>query len=183
MIRLFVALSIPDSHRRSQRKICCGVRSARWINEESFHLTLGFIGEVEEPELDNIILLLSSLKLPQFQLKFLGVGYFKIGKNIHSLWARVEANDGLLTLCKQIKTVLREDGIRGLNKKFVPHVTLARLKRTSAAEVSQWLAKNVSFRMLLMNVGSFELFESYISKSTSIYTSIQKYPLMLEKLV
>ncbi len=116
-------------------------------------------------------------------MKFSGVGYFKTGKNIHSLWARVEANDGLLTLFKQIKAVLREDGIRDLNRKFVPHVNLARLKRTSATEVSQWLARNASFRMPLMIVGSFELFESYISKSAPIYTSIQKYPLVLEKLV
>ena len=59
----------------------------------------------------------------------------------------------------------------------------SRLRRTSAIEVSQCLAKNDSLRMPLMNVGSFEFFESYISKSAPIYTSIHKYPLVLEKLV
>ena len=61
MIRLFVALALPDNLRQRLKTLCNGVRDARWVEEKNLHLTLRYIGEVEEPELAYIMAALSSV--------------------------------------------------------------------------------------------------------------------------
>ena len=90
VIRLFVALAVPEAHRRQLSQLCHGVRDARWVRDENLHLTLRFIGEVEEPRVSEIIDALGRVKGERFPLILSGIGHFKNGRRIRSLWAGTE---------------------------------------------------------------------------------------------
>ena len=64
MIRLFLALDLPDDVRQRLAGICNGVPGVRWVAAQNLHLTLRFIGEVEEPRLPDIDAALSSVRSP-----------------------------------------------------------------------------------------------------------------------
>ncbi len=174
-----MALPIPLTQRDQLRRICCGVRPARWLSEENFHLTLRFIGEVEEPEVAYVMSALSSVRFPQFELQVSGVGYFKSGRKITSLWAKVEISSALVSLYEGIEKVLKRHGLIPERRKFIPHVTLAKLKNASPEHVREWLQNNGAFHMAPFNIDRFRLYESYRSTSGATYTSVQEFPLYL----
>tara|TARA_B100001123_G_scaffold405838_1_gene496534 strand:+ start:556 stop:942 length:387 start_codon:yes stop_codon:yes gene_type:complete len=122
---------------------------------------------------------LSSVRLPQFELQVSGVGYFKSGRKITSLWAKVEINSALVSLYEGIEKVLKRHGFVPERRKFIPHVTLAKLKYASPEHVREWLQNNGSFHMPPFNIDGFRLYESYRSTSGPTYTSVQEFPLYL----
>src|SRR5262249_48243085 len=110
MIRLFVALEIPESVRTRMALLQGGVPGARWANDDQMHLTLRFIGEVDENIAHDIDDALAGIRAPAFKLEFAGVGEFG-GKNPRALWAGVRANDALMHLQKKVETALQRLGL------------------------------------------------------------------------
>ena len=127
MIRLFVALALPDNLRQRLKTLCNGVRDARWVEEKNLHLTLRYIGEVEEPELAYIMAALSSVQVERFDLTLSGVGHFESRGKIRSLWVGIQPCSALGALQQRIESVLTRHGIASDGRKFSPHITLARL--------------------------------------------------------
>ena len=180
MIRLFVALSLPDDLRQRLKTLCNGVRDARWVEEQNLHLTLRFIGDVEEPELAYIMAALSSVQAESFDLTLSGVGHFESRRKIRSLWAGTKPCPALEALQQRIDSVLTRHGIAPDGRKFSPHITLARLKQVPPAFVRDWLVGNCSFQSSSFAVKNFTLFESYRARSGAIYTPLQAFPLNRE---
>ena len=177
MIRLFVALSLPDDLRQRLGTLCNGVRDARWVREENLHLPLRFIGEGEEPEVAYIVSALSAVRGRRFDLTLSGVGHFESRNKIRSLWAGIQNNPALDRLQQRIETVLTRHGLAPDGRKFSPHVTLARLKQASPAYVRHWLEGNSYFQANTFSVDHFTLFESYRAHTGAIYTPLQEFPL------
>lgn len=177
MIRLFVALSLPDDLRQRLGTLCNGIREARWVQEENLHLTLRFIGEVEEPEVAYIMAALSSVQLGRFDLTLSGVGHFESRNKIRSLWAGIQNSPALDLLQQRIETVLTRHGLAPDGRKFSPHITLARLKQAPPAYVRTWLEGNSYFQAIPFEVDHFTLFESYRAHTGAIYTPLQEFPL------
>ena len=73
MIRLFVAVPLPQAIQDRVAQLCWGLANARWVDPENLHVTLRFIGEVEESRFEDIDLALSAVRAPAFQLKLRGV--------------------------------------------------------------------------------------------------------------
>ncbi|MGB0574799.1 MAG: RNA 2',3'-cyclic phosphodiesterase [Alphaproteobacteria bacterium] len=181
MIRLFVALSLPGELRQRLKTLCNGVRDARWVEEQNIHLTLRFIGEVEEPELAYIMAALSSVQAEQFDLTLSGVGHFESRQKVRSLWAGIQPSPALEALQQRIESVLTRHGIAPDGRKFSPHITLARLKQLPPAYVRDWLEGNSYFQSSSFAVEDFTLFESYRARSGAIYTPLQAFPLNRER--
>lgn len=177
MIRLFVALDMPARQRQRLQSLCHGVRDARWVPEENLHLTLRFIGELEEPRADDVIASLQSVTAGEFSLTLDGVSHFKTGRRIRSLWAGVAPCVALLTLQERIDGALRRVGLPVDGRRFTPHVTLARLKGGTPERVGSWLENNSLFRAEPFAVKDFVLFESYRSHTGAIYTPVERFDL------
>ena len=146
MIRLFVALALPEGHRRQLSRLCHGVRDARWVRDENFHLTLRFIGEVEEPRRPEIADALGRVTTEPFTLTLSGIGHFQNGRRIRSLWAGTEPCDALVQLQNRIDAALRHADLPPDGRRFTPHVTLARLKNGTAHQVGSWIEANALLR-------------------------------------
>lgn len=179
MIRLFVALALPEGHRQQLARLCHGVRDARWVSDKNFHLTLRFIGEVEEPRLPDIAGALGRVENTSFSLTLAGIGHFQNGRRIRSLWAGVEPCDALVQLQNRVDAALRVAGLPPDGRRFTPHVTLARLKNGAAQQVGPWIEANALFRADPFPVEHFVLFESYLSHTGAIYSPVSEFPLML----
>ena len=127
MMRLFVALSLPEGVAAGLLALQGGVPGARWSTREQLHLTLRFIGEVDGRGAAAIDDALASIRAPRFTLQLKGVGEFG-GKNPRALWAGVRDESPVLHLQRKIESAVQRAGIQPEERKFSPHVTLARLR-------------------------------------------------------
>ena len=127
MPRLFTALEIPRDAALSLSLLRGGLPGARWIDVENYHLTLRFIGDVEGHVADEIANALDRVRRPSFPLALSGVGAFG-SKKPHSIWAGVTASPDLAALQAEIERICQRIGVAADPRKFVPHVTLARLE-------------------------------------------------------
>ncbi|MCW8862543.1 MAG: RNA 2',3'-cyclic phosphodiesterase, partial [Rhodospirillales bacterium] len=130
MLRLFVAIEMPEDVAEALSHLRTGIPGARWVRPENMHLTLRFIGEVGEDEAHGVDSALSLIRAPAFSLRLAEVGCFKSGKRARALWAGAEAGESLTRLQAKVDKALVSEGLEYEARKFKPHVTLARLKET-----------------------------------------------------
>jgi 2'-5' RNA ligase len=176
MIRLFVAIDLPDGVAESLVRLQAGVPGARWQTREQLHLTLRFIGEVDERDAASIDDMLASIGDPRFTVELKGVGEFG-GNNPRALWAGVAANEALKHLQRKVETVLQRLGLPAEERKFTPHVTLARLRGTPRGAVMDYLTNHALYASGPFEARAFTLFSSHLSPNGSIYTPERVYPL------
>ncbi len=177
MIRLFVAIELPEAVRQRLAGLCHGVPGARWTPAENMHLTLRFIGEVEEDDAGDIDHALTGVRAPGFDLAFERVDSFGSKERARSIWAGVSANPALDHLHGKIESALVRAGLPPQGRKFVPHVTLARLKSAQPARIADYLTDHGLIACEPVEVHAFTLFSSFLSHSGAIHTAEAVYPL------
>jgi len=153
-----------------------GVPGARWAGDEQLHLTLRFIGEVDENVAHDIDDALATIRAPSFVLEIAGVGEFG-GKNPRALWAGVRGSDALGHLQKKVETALQRIGLPAEERKFSAHVTLARLRGAPREKVVQFLTHHALFASGPFKVDRFVLFSSHLGSGGSVYHAERIYPL------
>jgi 2'-5' RNA ligase len=176
MMRLFVALALPDAVAASLDPIQGGVPGARWQSREQLHLTLRFIGEVDGRDANAIHDALTGITAPPFQLTLKGVGEFG-GKHPHALWAGIAPCEALLHLQRKIETALQRIGLEPERRKYTPHVTLARLAGASRGRVMDYLVDHALYASAPFDVGAFILYSSLLTPNGSLYTAEHAYRL------
>ena len=176
MIRLFVALELPAALRQRLALMNGGVPGARWQREEQLHLTLRFIGEVQESTASDIDDALAAIRAPRFFMELAGVGEFG-GKVPRALWAGVRVGDELTHLQRKVETALQRLGLPPEERKFSPHVTLARLKGAPRGKVVEFLTHHALFSSGPFEVDRFVLFSSHMGSGGSVYHVERDYPL------
>ena len=175
-MRLFVALSIPDVVARSLMLLEGGVPGARWQAREQLHLTLRFVGEVDGRDARALEDALAGIDAPAFEMQLHGVGQFG-NKQPHSLWAAARRNDLLEHLQRKVDNAIRRVGQPQDAHKFMPHVTLARLRHPELDKLREWLVAHALFTSDLFAVNAFCLYSSKLTSDGSIYRVEQEYPL------
>lgn len=168
-MRLFVALELPEPVKAALDRLVCGVPGARWLPQENLHLTLRFVGEAGGHGMNDLLDTLSHVASMPFELSIEGVGHFETGRRPHALWAGVARSPALAQLQSRIETAVRRAGFPPEKRRFVPHVTLARLDGTPAPEVSRFISAHSLFRAPPFTVTGFVLFASFLSKSGAIH--------------
>ena len=179
MIRLFVGVGLPEDVAARLAGICGGVPGARWVDSGSFHLTLRFVGDVPEDVADDVHDALGFLRFPAFDLELAGVGHFDTGGEVRTLWAGVARSRELARLRRTIESALVRMGLPREERRFTPHVTLARLQDAPVARVSAFLASHALLRAGPFAVEHFTLFSSHRRPEGPIYRAEAEYPLAL----
>jgi 2'-5' RNA ligase len=175
-MRLFVALSIPDNVASTMFLIQSGVPGAKWQTREQLHLTLRFIGEVDGRDANAIDDALSAIASAPFSLSLKGVGEFG-AKNPRALWTGVSDPAAVTHLARKVETAMQRIGFPAEERKFTPHVTLARLRGAPAGKVVDWLADHALYASAPFEVTDFTLYSSQLSHGGSIYVAERVYPL------
>lgn len=173
MLRLFVGIDLPPELKLKLSTLCSGVPSARWVDAGNLHVTLRFIGEVDEGAASDIDEALTAIKAPRFNLALAGVGHF----GTRMLWVGIERNDALHHLREKVESAIVRLGFEPEGRRYAPHVTLARLKGMADGRLQAFLAEHALFRAEPFLVDHFSLVASYLTKSGSIYEDQADYPL------
>lgn len=176
MIRLFTAIELPESLRLRLSLLQGGVPGARWSPAENLHVTLRFIGEVDERQANDIDDALGVLRAPSFDLTLRGAGEFG-GRDPHALWIGVAPSEALARLAAKIESALQRIGLAAETRKYTPHVTLARLRDAPLAKVHAFLSAHAAFDSGPFAVRRFALFSSHQSSSGSLYRVERTYAL------
>ena len=177
MIRLFVGLSLPLDVRQRLAAMSGGVPGARWEPEENFHLTLRFIGEVEHGQADDIHAELSRLRVPRFEMSLSAIDHFGSGDKARVLYVGVDRNELLLRLQAKVENAVQRAGAQPEQRKFRPHVTLARLRDAPEHRLAAFREAYNLFRAGPIAVEEFALFSSHPGKGNAVYHEEATYPL------
>ena len=177
MPRLFTGLEVPREVALALSLKRGGLLGARWIDPENYHITLRFIGDVDHHTASEVADMLDRLiDSEAFTVKLDHLGSFG-GDRPRALFAGVENNAALVRLQAAQERVLQRCGLAPEGRKFVPHVSLARLRGASAMEVAQFIALAGRFMPLEFQVRRFVLFSSTDSVGGGPYLVEQAYRL------
>ncbi|MEE8445609.1 MAG: RNA 2',3'-cyclic phosphodiesterase [Alphaproteobacteria bacterium] len=177
MIRLFVAIPLPADIRECLKSLCCGLKGAKWIQPGNMHLTLRFIGEVRNDVASELDFALSEIRAPGFELALDGVGTFGRGKRPHALWTGVKKSEPLAALQTKVESTLVRAGLEVEERKFSPHITLARLKDIKRNQADEFVASHAAFRAAPFAVNRFALYSSFLASAGAIHIEEASYPL------
>lgn len=177
MPRLFVALSPPEEVGAALDRLCEGLPGIRWTDSEQFHLTLRFIGEVDQGTFYEVGEALAGVTHPPFELALKGIGQFPPRGAPHTLWVGVEDPAGALAaLRRRVERAVAEAGVPAERRKFAPHVTLGRFRAPPPEErLGSYLFRRNLFRTEPFPVSSFGLYASRLRPEGSLYTLEAEY--------
>lgn len=177
MSRLFFALLPPPAVAASLDDLCEGLTEANWVSEEDFHLTLSFLGELPQRSIPELMEVAKVVRTPTFRLELSSVGLFSSRGRPRVLWAGVRREERLATLQRVLSSELRQAGFELERRKFHPHLTLARIEDCSEQDVSDWVARHLSFDSAPFGVFDFHLMTSVRPGHGPRYVSLARFPL------
>jgi 2'-5' RNA ligase len=168
-MRLFVALDLPVEVRKHAASICLDVPGARWTKPEHLHFTLRFIGELPGEAVPALKDSLSKVSLRRFEGRLAGTGRFPRRGLPRILWAGFWPEQPLTDLQRAIEAAVRRAGAIPEERPFWPHLTLARLRDTTAEAAEAFLGKWKDFVSAEFPVESFVLYSSTLTPGGPIY--------------
>ena len=176
MIRLFAGLPLPAEVAGRLCGLGGGIPGARWVEARNLHITLRFIGEVEEGLARELHDELAELRSPAFDLSLTGFGTFGRSSPNH-LWAAVDKVPDLLHLQAKVDSAITRAGLPPEGRKYTPHVTLARIKGPPVSRVQDFITHNSPFQAGPWRVDHFVLFRSHLGRSGAEYEALAEYAL------
>jgi RNA 2',3'-cyclic 3'-phosphodiesterase len=176
--RLFVAIDLPEDIKKAICALRCPISGAKWVDEAQFHLTLRFIGDADDDLLHRITTVLSGIMAAPFSLAMMGVGCFPPKRNPKVLWVGIGKNEALFNLQDAVEKVLLQSGLEPEIRSFSPHITIARLKETSAVLLAPFLQKNNGFTTPKFPVTEFILYSSTLAPQGAIHRQVALFPLL-----
>jgi 2'-5' RNA ligase len=165
---------------------------ARWIKNESLHITLKFVGETPEDEVARLKQSLEMVNAGSFAIKLRGLGFFPEARAPRVFWAGIEAGEELASLAAKVDDMTAQLGIPREEHGFTPHLTLARgAGRSGSPRRLRGDSSRPGFQLLQeklsklphpefghMTLHNFFLYQSHPSKGGSSYTKLAKYTLI-----
>jgi 2'-5' RNA ligase len=177
MHRLFVAVDLPEETKMAISRICTGVPGAKWVDSTQIHLTLRFIGDVDDTLFGRIRAGLSGIVSSPFTLVLGGVGRFPPKRDPRVLWAGLERNDDLVRLRDLVEREMVKCGLEPEERGFSPHITVARLNNPQMSSVAAFLEKNSRFAAPPVHIAEFHLYSSTLTPRGAIHRRESTYPL------
>ena len=179
MLRLFAALPIPDNVAEQIVRVQWGLAGAKWSPRDNLHLTLRFLGDLDERQAEDVDAALGEIRVAPFDLEVSGIGFFG-GDEPHAIWFGVKPNSTLLGLQKQCERACRRAGLPPDPRAYRPHVTICYLPRHFSVEtVSAFQQNNNLVAAPAWQADRFYLYASRTqSRGPSRYSVEAEYPLL-----
>jgi len=181
VVRVFVAVDIDDERiRHYAMKIQDLIRSsgirATYPNPDQLHITLKFIGEVDESIIPKIVNSLSKIEHPSFTLNFDGIDGFPSLNRPRVIFIDVEEEEGIEKLYWKVEKSLSFLGRRE-ERRFRPHLTVARIKSPHRWNIKlSGALRSLTFSQKI-RIDSFMLKKSVLKPSGPEYTNIHIFKL------
>lgn len=168
-----------NEHIRKLKASFPNVR-ASWSNDDKFHLTLKFVGEIPQPlvaRFSRAAVQAAALHLP-FKLIIEGAGAFPERGPAKVLWLGVnDVEGGLADLHKYVEDECAKEGFAKEGRRFQPHLTLARLRESQGARPLVSKHKEIGFSPVETSVAEIVVFRSELTTAGSKYTVLSRHKL------
>lgn len=182
-MRLFIAIDLDDDARAAiaaeQQRLKQALRSApslKWVRPEQMHLTLVFIGEVDEARAAQIgIAVGPPIPVPPFDLVFAGAGMFPPRGRPNVLW--IGAADGeaqAIAVQREIASRVAACGVSLETRPFHPHLTLARWRDSRPSDRQRVLDAATNRAVARVRVDAATLYHSKLSPAGPTYTPLAR---------
>ena len=185
MKRVFLAISFKDNRFLSQYineiKTNLLAENIKWAEADNIHLTLKFFGPTSDSTLEKIKISLDKVLKSQksFMISFNKIGVFGSRYQPRVLWMGLEQADILQALEQEISIVLEEIGISSDRQNFVPHLTIARIKKLDSKKYFQSVVERYKeFDSGAIAIESIFLYQSILHKEGPEYRVLQEYRLL-----
>lgn len=148
----------------------------RPVAPENWHLTLRFLGEVEDPVVDRIVAALDTAPLGvPFPVRWGGLGAFPSARRAQVVWVGLSAGEeAMARLAVSVDEALQAAGIERSDRPFRPHLTVSRLRPTGSVDHALEKVDDLAIRM---EVDRVTLFESRLRRGGAQYGVIEEFPL------
>ena len=177
MPRLFTGIEIPADIGLQLSAYRGGLPGARWIDPENYHITLRFIGDIDDRTAGDIFSILGDgRRRDPITVTFDGLDTFGGGRP-RAVLARAAAGNGIGELQSEQERLMRRIGLPPEKRKFTPHVTLARLRDASPIDVAGYIGMRGRFPKLSFMARRFVLFSARASTGGGPYVVEAAYPL------
>ncbi len=181
-MRTFIAIEIEPSIKekisnliRELEKVGAKVG---WVKKESIHLTLKFLGEIEEGKIRDVSekLKLISSKIKPFRIKIEGTGWFpEKSSNPRVLWVGVKFPEQLKILWEEIEREMGKIGFKQEEREFSPHITIGRVKGNGSIHKILDILKKSSTLFGEIEVKGIILFQSILKPDGAEYNALEKF--------
>ena len=177
-LRTFIAVELGKAVRSNaialQETLTRSAPDVKWVEPENLHVTLLFLGEVDDRAVLNVCRAVSETcqKLPAFTMSVEGVGCFGNPRRPRTIWIGVgEGSDELKQLHAALEEKLLELGCyRREDRAFTPHVTLGRVKQDdSGGDLSALLQKKAEWQGGTVEVREVLVMSSELTPKGPIY--------------
>jgi len=179
-MRTFIGIDLPDDIKENLKEVVDRlkkIREAKPVKIENLHITLKFLGEVEEKDIENIKEKLKNCaeNFEIFDVEIKGIGVFPSEKRVRVLWIGAEDEGYLKKLNNKIEEALTKFGFEK-EKDFVGHITVARFKSVPNLNfIKEISEKYKEFLFGKFKVDRFNLYESKLTPEGPIYKVIAKF--------
>jgi 2'-5' RNA ligase len=175
MHRLFVAIPLPGQIRARLFDLMGGVAGARWLSEDQLHLTVRFIGEVDRHSAEDVHAALAGVRHPRFEIALNGIGAFDRRGEATALWVGVAPHEPLKALHRKVDQAITRAGLDPERRAYVPHITLARIKR-GAGPIRSFV-EGGGIGGPPFPIDEFRLYESRLTPEGPLYETMERYSL------
>jgi len=186
MRRIFTAIDISDEARRKSSDYIESMSGefpnlrVGWERAEKLHLTLKFLGDIDEDRLKNLIEAVEKTaeRFSIFKLQISETGAFPSPRNARILWLGVRDEPGNMRRLNEIlETECERKDFEKEKRNFKPHMTIARLRQPPQSK--ELIEKHLhnDFVSIEFAVSEIVIYESRLQKSGSIYSIVTKHRL------
>ena len=177
-MRCFVAIKLPQEIRAEAVSIQNALRPldlhAKWVEEKNLHLTLKFLGEVREADLERakeIVASVSSFAKP-FVLDLSDIGAFANLRNPRVVWLGVKPMANPVVIVEYLEGAFQQIGLPAERRTPHPHITLARIKSPKNVQKLEPEVRSIRVKELEWEVSGVSLFKSTLKPSGPVYEEV-----------
>lgn len=184
-VRAFVALELPPAIQDGLRAISTDLQPKtktlplRWVPIENIHLTLKFLGEIDEANIKIISDMLQSKakSTPAFDVSLNGLGVFPNPRRPNVVWVGADAPEALQDLQRQLEVELSVLGFVLEKRPFSPHLTIARVRREARPADSKQISEIVASTHVAAfsgHINTLTLYRSQLKPGGSVYNPLSR---------
>ncbi len=181
-MRTFIAINLPEEVKNYLSSLQEDISSKPNLNikaskAKEFHITLKFLGEVNETQLENIRHNLKKIEIDAFEMKLVNLGCFPNDNDVRVIWAGIISDAGISEIMALHKKIDDATSKIKSDNKFHPHVTLFRVKSVDDKDVLKDTLSKINIKEIAFTVDSFYLYKSTLTPGGPVYEVVEEYNL------
>jgi len=181
-MRIFISIELPDGIKKNIEKLIgefkMNLTPIKWVESKNLHVTLKFLGWVDDKKLDNICNLVStSLKgVGSFDIRIEGMGAFPTTKRPRVLWVGISKGAEVLAkISSSLEDVLSKEGFREEEREFSSHITIGRIKDKIDTEMlERHVNKDENISLGEFKADHISVMKSTLTQKGPIYEELKR---------